>query len=92
MSSCGEITDEDIIDFVMADTSYPFSKLLHEFQDGKLDPRNQVDALAIRAFVKKKLKQKSGTKTPNERIENDPRISIENDKISNDTGDMQQLA
>ena len=42
--------------------------------------------------MKKKLKQKSGTKTPNERIENDPRMSIENDKISNDTGDMQQLA
>ena len=58
MSSCGEITDEDIIDFVMADTSYPFSKLLPEFQDGILDPRNQVDALAIRAFVKKKLMAK----------------------------------
>ena len=57
ISSCGEIENEDIIDFMLADESYPYRKVLPEIKDREREPnlKDPNDTQLVKNLLKQKL-------------------------------------
>ena len=58
LNSCGKYSDQDIVDFVMADESYPFAKILPELKQQDVDVSRPESKHACSESILKLIRSK----------------------------------